>query len=114
MIARPFYLDLLTDFERQRQDEVLRTVQLHLADHRFDAAQRTIEAYQQEVAQQQYPLESLGLTPQPVRALNRLGIYSVSDLRGATADQLDQAAQTGTTGELVERIKGIWQRLQER
>jgi len=112
--ARPFYLDLMTDFERGRQGEILRAVELHLADHRFDALHRTIDAYQLEVAERQLPLESLGIAAQPARALNRVGIQTVEDLRAASAEQLDAVAAAGTTLESVARIKAIWQRLQER
>jgi hypothetical protein len=112
--ARPFYLDLLSDFERGRQGEILRAVELHLAAHRFGEAHRTIDAYQFEVAERQLPLESLGIAAQPARALNRLGIESVEDLRAASTEQLDTVAAAGTTLESVARIKCIWQRLQER
>ncbi len=112
--ARPFYLDLMTAFERNRQGEILRTLELHLSDHRWDALHRTIDAYQLEVAEHQRPLECLGIAAQPVRALHRVGILTVEDLRAASAEQLDTVAAAGTTLESVARIKAIWQRLQER
>jgi predicted RecB family nuclease len=107
-------LDLLADFERGRQGEILRAVELHVAAHRFDQAHRTIDSYELEVRERQLPLETLGIAAQPARALNRVGIETVEQLRAASPEQIDTVAAAGTTLESVARIKAIWQRLQER
>lgn len=111
MMARPTYLDHLADFERERQGEILRTLELHLADHRFDQAHRTLSAFEMEVAERQLPLERMGLSAVAVRALNRAGIETGQQLRDATDAELD--AMPAVSLETVRTIKAARQRLQE-
>jgi hypothetical protein len=104
-------LDHLADFERERQGEVLRTLELHLADHRFDAAHRTLSAFELEISERQLPLERMGLSAVAVRALNRSGIETGQQLRDATDAELD--AMPAVSLETVRAIKAARQRLQE-
>lgn len=111
MIARPNYLKHLARFESERQGEVLRTLELHLAGHRFDQAHRTLSAYELEVAERQLPLERMGLSRVAVRALNRIGIESSQQLREAGDDVLD--GLVAVSSETIRVIKAAKQRLIE-
>lgn len=111
MIGRPTYLDHLADFERERQGEILRTLELHLAEHRFDQAHRTLSAFELEIAERQLPLERMGLSSIAVRALNRAGIETGQQLRDATDAELDTLPAVGL--ETIRVIKAARQRLLE-
>jgi hypothetical protein len=110
MMARPTYLDHLADFERERQGEILRTLELHLAEHRFDQAHRTLSAFELEVSERQLPLERMGLSAVAVRSLNRAGIETGQQLRDATDSELD-ALVAGL--ETIRSIKAARQRMLE-
>jgi hypothetical protein len=103
-------LDHLSDFERERQGEVLRAIELHLAGHRWGQAHRTLSAYELEVSERQLPLERMGLSSVAVRALNRAGIETGQQLRDATDAELD-ALVAGL--ETIRSIKAARQRMLE-
>jgi hypothetical protein len=111
MIARPFYLGLLAAWEAERQAEVLRTIELHLADQRFEQAHRTIASYELEIAERQLPLESVGVAPQVAAALIRAGVETVQQLRDCDDELL--ASLRGVSGEMVAKLKAIRQQLLE-
>ena len=105
MLARPKYLDQLSQFEKERQGEVLRTCELWLARHEFDKARQQIDLYQEEVARQQYPLEVAGIRPVAIRSLNRAGIHTLTELRNASDELLDGLTEHGATLETISYIK---------
>jgi hypothetical protein len=112
MICKPYYIELLDQFERDRQAEILRTLELHIADQRFGQAHRTLAAYELEVQERQLPLESLGIAPHHAAALIRAGIETATQLRDCSDSVLDELR--GVTLEAVAKLKSIRQRLLER
>jgi hypothetical protein len=105
MHARPKYLDQLSRFEKERQGEVLRQCELWLARYEFDKARQQLDLYQQEVAQQQYPLEVAGIRPVAIRSLNRAGIFSLVELRNASDELLAGLTEHGASLETISYIK---------